>query len=467
MLVEEAAERIIPTLTLDSQDEDALDFVETFWHEWVHHIQALSCAQIRIEGLQMIQMAAGLVFSKDEETQRNSAMQLALLDRRFEHRAFGVSMRDLCEGVAVLESYRIHYVEPNAEGFLSWRDIAFPGKGNSPYRRTFDILANETNAEIAFDLLPVLTFLALQGDVPGASFDTLLVDERVRSAQLVGQPARRIVTDLGYSVLPDQFSRVTELHPSQRHKTLYPVLAKLVGTLGPDEALEIFARPHTVMDWQKPSRGIDGALMPPLIVGAHRPDSGAYVAFGAARESKDLRIGILLLTAMLSAAESIVSPREKRVPCPHQKCPNHASSICHGYFTPPSDSNNCGFRNEIRSVTGCELHEILEVVRSLSLEDDLKRIRECEETSELFPEIEFDRGAERESCAERFDERYMLDPEDNDPVTLVICKTAGCNTIIQVRISKRQTRRGLDISCPNCGHKCRIDHTKMPTYHYP
>lgn len=466
LVVESPAEAILSALQASSRDEYTQELVLTYWHEWVHFIQSISCTHIRIEGLQKIQTAGALLLSGDKQYKIDSALRLAMLKRRFEHRAFGVSIHDLCEGVAVLESFRICTVEPNVEAFLSWREEKFPGKGNSPYRRTFDILSHETNADIAFDLLPVLSFLALQGDVPGASFNTLLSNNLVRNGQFVGLSAEQIVTGLGYEALFDQFSRISVLHPSQQHKTLHPILVKIFNRFTSDNALNIFARPHLVRDQLKDPGGIDECLFVPLIVGAFRLGSGSMVAFGAARENKMLRSGIVHLTAIISAAETILSSRTNYVPCPHQICPNHASKLCSGYFTLPDSPEICGFRNEIKSLTGKEIHTVMDEIGELSIEALVARVEKLTETVDIFPEIKFDQGAERDSYAERFDERYMLDAEDNDPVTLIFCSTPGCKTMLNIRASHRQARCGYVICCPNCGKEYRINKTSGPTFFF-
>ena len=351
MRLEGTAEAVLSALRLESSDEDSQNLMETFWHEWVHHIQAM-------------------------------------------------------------------------------------------------------------------TFLSLQGDVPGASFDALLKDKKLLSGQLDGLTARKIAECLGFHSLFEQFSRVKELHPAAQHPLMFPVLDEMVQTLGPDLVFEVCARPHTANNQRALHGGIDESLFPPLLLGAYRFGAGTIVAFGVARKRKEIRMGIILSTALLAAVDSMVFSRDHRIVCPNTDCPNHASSVCSGYYTPPEDPSSCGFRNEVASLCGRELREIVDSVRALSLKVTVDPILNYQTTAEIFPEIEFDKDDERDSCAEHFDELYMLDSEDNDPVTMVFCRTPGCDTILQLRASKRRSRRGFSVVCSNCGHEYQVNDRMGPVFHY-
>jgi hypothetical protein len=94
----------------------------------------------------------------------------------FETPMFGCSARDLLEGAAILESFKLTDPKPTPSRFLGYREKYFAGDSDSYYRYTFDYLSQSIGIENAYHLLSPLPFVALQGDSPSELFKTIVED---------------------------------------------------------------------------------------------------------------------------------------------------------------------------------------------------------------------------------------------------------------------------------------------------
>ena len=445
LLVSRSAETIYAMLGKQKLDPTEHEELATFVHECVHHLQVLSCAYLWLDAVARIAASVKVVLPGKQEERIEGAEELTRRECAFRYRAFGVSCADLCEGAAVLESYKARAAEPTVNDFLLWRNHFFPGKGNSVYRRTFDVMEEQCGKEAAFDLLPVVTFLALQGDIPGRSFERLITNPRLKEKKLVDASAHEILTQLGYGIPGIVDAETVELmHPSQQHPTLYPILLETARELG-DKALDMYARPHRAL---YPS--LDNAL-PPMIIGPYAEGSFKQLAFGAAYKDKELRRKFMVYTALVATAERMVSGKEAFVPCSLTNCPNHESGVCAGWYAPPPEIDRCGYRAEIRNSSGKELYQIAEDCAQLCELATIKNLRFTNDLDLLFPgaEVLAMEAGENESCAAGYDERHDLDEEDNDGLNTLVCQK--CRQFWTEWASRRKMDRGYIAVCPNCG----------------
>ncbi len=454
MLVARSAQSFLDLLTTSAPDPADQEEITAFVHECVHHLQTLSSPFLWRDALLRFEASQRILFPDDSADRAAATGLLARRQRAFHYRAFGVSCADLCEASAVLESYRARAANPTVGEFLRWRDHAFPGKGNSSYRRTFDIMADLCGNEAAFDLLPVVTLLALQSDIPGRAFQLLLAEKSLRDPNLIGAPAHTILEALNFPVPPmlDQ-DNASHLRPSQRHITLYPVHQHVLAELG-DQALDVFARPHTA--FAPPFRQ---SLLPPLVIGAHLQGETVSLTFGAARSDKELRQKLSFCTATLAAATRLLEKESAWIPCPHDECPNHSTGMCAGWLVPPKSPALCGLRGAVREVQGNELYEIAAEFHAAGLSDDLATISASTDLSAIFPEAEPMTHLDEEfSFAAEFDDRHLLDPEDNDVLVLNTCP--ACHHFWQEWASQKKMQRGFLAVCPSCGKGVEINNDR-------
>jgi len=455
MLVARSAQSFLDLLNAPAPEPDDQEEITAFVHECVHHLQTLSSPFLWQDALVRFDASQRILFPDNPADRAEGAAVLVRRQRAFRYRAFGVSCADLCEAAAVLESYKARASRPGVDEFLRWRDHAFPGKGNSAYRRTFDIMSDHCGKEAAFDLFPVVTLLALQGDIPGRSFQLLLANESLRDEKLIGAPAQTVLAALNFPLTPmlDPENAV-RLHPSQRHATFYPVHMHVLSELG-DQAFEAFARPHTA--FQAPLRE---ALLPPIVIGSHLQGGNVALSFGVARSDRELRQRLYMCTATLAAAARLLEEESPWIPCPHEDCPNHAAGMCSGWFVPPPGPDLCGLRAAVSDIQGKELYQIAAEFQAAGLSEDIAAIRKSVDLAAIFPGAEpMPRLAEEHSIAAWFDDRHLLDPEDNHALLFLSCP--ACRQYWEEWASQKKMQFGFVAVCPACGHTQEIDNDRV------
>jgi hypothetical protein len=418
---------------------EAFENQVTFLHEVIHHVQTLSSSYLWRDSLGRLSSGTAVLLGESDDDRTHAARELLRSEQAFHYRTFGTSVADLCEGVAVLESFKGISSVKTVDEFGRFRNHYFPGKGNSVYRRTFDLLTHATNAATAFDLLAPLTWLALQGDIPGRSFAMLAMDSaKVRRA--VGLPAQELLELFGYEFPFCRQSALAKLHASERHPTLFPILERLCRDVPEKELLEIFARPHV--------GALDTRFFPPLVYGAHRLGRPQSAVWGIGQESPKLRQDIAMFTGIVFAAEQLVRKTRQHIPCPHEHCPNHAAGLCTGWFTPPLDPDQCGFRALVRENRGKELYEIAQATVAIE-PDSVPASCQSDMLDTLFPGAEaFEVEEGVATLGEDFDREFDLDPVDNDLLAMVVCPK--CRTLYQEWVSHRRHVSGYAFRC-ECG----------------
>lgn len=426
------------------ESPEAFESRVTFLHEIIHHVQTLSSSYLWRDSLSRLSSATAVLFAGADDERDQAAHDLLRAERAFQFRTFGTSVADLCEGVAVLESFKGISAVKTVTEFHSFRDHYFRGKGNSVYRRSFDLLSHATDAETAFDLLAPLTWMALQGDIPGRSF-AMLVRDRSTLRRAVGLPAQQLLKLFGYDVPFARALAMNELRDSERHPTLFPILERLCREVPEEELLEVFARPHL--------GALDTRFFPPLMFGAHRLGKPQSAVWGLGQESAKLRGDIAMFTGIVFAAEQLVSKTSQHVPCPHDHCPNHAAGLCTGWFTPPPEPDLCGFRALVLQNRGKELHEIAQAAVAIGRERS-PTSADPGALAALFPDAEMIDVEESVAMfGENFDRAFDLDPVDNDLLGFVVCPK--CRTFYQEWVSHRRYDAGYRFSC-QCGEELEV-----------
>jgi hypothetical protein len=171
-----------------------------FHHEWVHYLQAITCPSVHWLAQRLLSLSLEILAAGPEtpEALRDEfrAVHEELYGRRWDGEGSPVrihelgegtliepvglppetdqlSLLDLLEGVAVLESFKLTTRGATHEDFLVFRDDVFPGELRSPYRWTYNWLATDIGDEAAYDLLSPVTYVSLQMKDPQAAFGRL------------------------------------------------------------------------------------------------------------------------------------------------------------------------------------------------------------------------------------------------------------------------------------------------------
>lgn len=442
---------VVPQNAVNYLDPESLengDASLSVLHEIIHHVQTLSSVYLYLDSLDRLRASVTLLNKSDGPTKQVAAYNLTRRNRVWQHRAHGVSVTDLCEGTAVLSSFQALAPGASVHDFLMFREEYFPGKGNSPYRRTFDIMTNACGPDVAYDLLPVVAFLALQGDVPGASFEDILRHPAVHGGRLVGKSLREITDELAW--LPSIaaiYENVERLHPSQRHPVFYPVMTELAERMPLWSLLELFARPSQLV--HGPLHQMAHLFWPPVMLGPYRMGERAVGRhFGVASTDVAVRVASIDYTAHVRAGDRLIGAPVNRIACPHKECPNHASLVCSGVYIISPTHENCRFRRDVLRLAGKEPFEVYEDMQGILDSSQLHQLQTSTNLSTLFPDAPDGLTAPRATLAEQLDQKYDLDEVDNDGQMLIFCRK--CGAIGEDRASQRRLRRGYVVHCPLC-----------------
>lgn len=404
----------------------------------VRHVQTASSRYLLRDSCIVYGATQALMFSGDPQQRLDAAADLVRSARAQEHRALGLSVADLCEGVALLESYKAVSAQPSAVSYLRYCERHFPGWSSSVQRRAFDVLANAAGVDVAFDLLPVLSWIALQGDVPGRTFALLASRPDVCSGKFIGESASRILRALGIADLLAAPLAPARLQPRDRHPILHPVLQRWQQRIDAERLLDVFARPH---------QGMDGAFLPPVIVCTQATAATTVSAHGVARDAKELQGTAVFMTAVGTAAARVLGGQAQPQACAHVECPNHDGRLCGGWHTPPERPDVCGFRaRSALASKGRELYEIAATGAQLAQHQRLAALRASSDLATLFGQSRWPALDERIAHqGERTAIRPARDAADEDAQLLLLCPQ--CRSGVQDTVPQRRLCDGYRLRC--------------------
>jgi hypothetical protein len=416
-------------------------------HETIHHLHALTSPFIYSSRLRLYSTIPVILRHSSELELREALASFSITRERFRYRAFGVSVTDLLEGASVVETFRLHYPHLSATDFVAYRNLHFAGKGNSQYRRTFDIMSRAISVEAAFRHLSLVSFLALYHEVPGYAFDLLLRNGcgRELDSNLFKAAAQPGIEN--FQPLP--FWNPTEGR-SSGHDTIFdPYLRSILKHISADTLAGIAARP-TSLRGMPLSEDQSDHLRPPVEIGPYRVSDGARsLGYGPAKDNPDLVWNSLVWTAFVYVADQLLNADSYHVPCVHHQCPSYPSGLCSGYFVPPKNYANCPYGTQYFPLwTGSSPQEF-----ALRLRDFRADQAKALDLADVFPSA--GEVQPLTTYADQMDEDLDLDPEDNDVSVNLSC--AQCGLHFSMEVSKKRVGKGFTSKCPSCGAERNLD----------
>jgi len=347
----------------DSPQQQGRDFeaILAWHHETVHFLQSISTSYLYAHSVATIRYAFNVLDNLMEllEFPKKRTM-FAEISEALSTREFDLSVRDLLEGVAVIEAYKMSDPNPTLEGFLCHRDTYFPGDNKSCYRRTFDYLSGQLDCRLAYYLLTPLSFLALQDTTPPKSFKTIVEDllPNISLDSLRHAPIKQMCSDLRLNIYGHLHSRLDNIPIEKQHPILHRCAKYALSLLGTSTFMNMVSRP-SVIESIGINRTAVESLLPPMAVFSSTPGTKLEgMRFGLAEQNKAFKEAILHTTGLIGAAERLTVFRDSSSLyqfCPHKtECPHHTSSLCFNYFAPPSlmlGYENCGFARFFKSRT--------------------------------------------------------------------------------------------------------------------
>jgi len=342
-------------------EERDFEAILAWRHEIVHFLQSISTSYLYAHSVATIRYAFNVLDNFQEildlQTKRTKFEEIT---EALSNREFDLSVRDLLEGVAVIEAYKMSDPNPTLTRFLYHRDKYFTGDSKSCYRRTFDYLSGQLDNLSAYYLLTPLSFLSLQDATPPKSFKTIVEDllPKISLDLLLHASIKQMYSYLGMNIRDQLFCKLDNLPSEKRHPILYESAKYALGLLGKSTFTNMVSRPSVIE-----SSGIDinavEALLPPMVVFSSTPCTKLEgMRFGLSKRNNDFEAVIIHTTGLIGAAERLTVFRDSSALyqfCPHKaECPHYTSSLCFNYFTPPSlelGYRNCGFIRFFKSRT--------------------------------------------------------------------------------------------------------------------
>jgi hypothetical protein len=361
--------------TRDSRD---FEVVNAFEHELIHFIQSISTAYLYNYSSAMVRHAFSILRHYEqlpsirEERTLFEATARALSSRK--DRTF--SVRDLLEGVAVVESFKITDPSPTVERFIGFRNEYFPGNYNSSYRRTFDYLGETIGATAAYSLLAPLSFIALQSGNPPDAFITI-VDNVLSSDLSVEQLERADMVELfallEMDIRDHLLYRLDSVPSSHRNPITHECAKYSADLIGVSRLLEIAGRPSRIEDAGLTLDEVH-SLFPPIIAYSSTPGTKLEgTTFGVARKDAGLGAFIMYTVGLIGAVERMTLYRDSSALhqfCPHSTgCPYYTTGLCFNYFAPPSIGlgyRDCGFVRVFENQTGAKPDEVWSKLKASS-----------------------------------------------------------------------------------------------------
>ncbi len=125
-----------------THDVGSFKIIGTYWHEIVHYIQSISTSYLLNHSTSLLYLADGVLKGIADPDQPDKSRRFAVISRLIAKRTSetDLSPKDILEGVAFVESFKLTDSNPTIDRFLEFRDRYYPGDGESYYRRTFDYL---------------------------------------------------------------------------------------------------------------------------------------------------------------------------------------------------------------------------------------------------------------------------------------------------------------------------------------
>ena len=267
----------------------------------------------------------------------------------------GVSALQLMEAAAVIESLRsltdITYAQVLQE-------ISADTDGDVTYTGVLKVAERNLGAEATVRLVPTLVFIALNTEVPGETFSTML-------ARLADRDSREVAS-LRPQDMFDEFMR-------DRSGTLISAFAKgqrpskspfwndvgvAFGSSGDLDLLHLIAaNPASLLSESNWSKQLDQDSLANCSPVLAIYEDGRGKLMGAGKDWAASQVTTLLVvTEILGVMYRIGLQRNYEVFCRHLDCPDRASALCHMAYppapSPDGDWKECPFRDRFKKLTG-------------------------------------------------------------------------------------------------------------------
>lgn len=333
-------------------DERAYEVALAYNHEIIHYLHSITSAYLYSHSFALVQAGVSILHNFDQFLDiKEQETEFERITKELLNRELAFSVRDILEGVAVIEAYKLIAPNPTVENFINRLEYFFGDNKNSIYRKTFDYLAENIGFHYAFHLLSPISYIALQGENPPQLFKTLVENHlpNLPVDLLIDASISDLFSFFQLDIKQTMIFNLDDATDEMKHPLLYKFAQHAIETLGTETLSEIAARPSLSNRLQ--IEEVHDAILPPVIL--FSPSGGAkahFRTFGLARTEPNLSTLIVHLAGVIGAVERLTLYRNSTNLyqfCPHKSnCEHYDSALCFNYFTPPSlelGFANCGF----------------------------------------------------------------------------------------------------------------------------
>lgn len=431
-------------------------------HELVHYIQSISTRFLYQYALNTINGSMYLLqhltsfFDDPEKYSVLLETQNTLLKRQQE-----LSAHDICEGMAVLESFRMVYPEGSLKEFLESRTHWYPGDHHSPYRRSFDYLAYMTDPHLAFQTLSALSYISLQTDNPGEAFNSFVgsIIQSNKKSFKSGELLKILGID-AQDTFPWTFE---DLDSKYRHPVLFRCAKYFSDSLGKNNFFILGGAPSIIFS-NKVATTERSSFFPPVVM--YQYTHGEKVRgdlFNIGNLDDKFYWLMIDVAAYQGAAERIsLYPQQANtyMACPYKECAHFSSALCHRKYPPPnvgSGWERCTFPRDFMQVTGMLPNEAWRKTQELIS----TRKSWVEKTNQL------NMHGRDSSISSRFD--HFCDQLNGQSLIIETTSTIKCNNcgqyqIINTYFIKGRTPQHITSQCEACRIAKRVDVDDMAKF---
>lgn len=328
----------------------------TLHHELVHFLHGFTTSSCYKYSLALLSLCKRL--AEDSSRGRLTARRLRKYQHDYEFydrlrlSAWkGLTTRDLMESTALIEGFMASFEQPTVQMFEDHLAEFYPNESH-PYRTILELVRGRFGLELAVDLVPRLTFIALNTSKPVRNFLSWLDRfEGAAAADVIRIDTRTLARFLGVSVPHDLLSPDLLRGNHEVHPFVFDYIEDLWRVGGLARWYEYFAKPSRLLRGEAPP-AIANRFLPPALVFS----GGELLWLGAAQRWDDEKRRIFLASAAVAGAcERLLGRAAPYQFCVQTACPVHATAVCHSWYSPPPSTEShesCGFPNVFAAMFG-------------------------------------------------------------------------------------------------------------------
>ena len=311
-------------------------FALTFHHEVVHFLQGLTTSTGHKYSLALLSLYKRMC----EDSSRGRLTLRRMRKYRHERQFYeslsgspwkGLKTRDMMESTAVIEAFMASFQDPTLAMFEDYLAEFYPDPAH-PYRTVLEIVRDRFGLDMAVELVPRLTFIALNTSQPVRNFLRFLdILDGAPLLHALVQDTRALASAVGSPLFPELLSPEMLRDAHDVHPFLFSYVEELWAAGGLARWCDYFAKPSRLLRPDAPE-SLNGKFLPPLIVFS----GGEWCWNGAAKSwTRDMQMFYFSVSAVGGACDRLLGAARPYQFCVHTACPVYETALCYSWYAPP------------------------------------------------------------------------------------------------------------------------------------